>query len=64
MVPELRTYLCLSKPTTKPEFDALTEQWLNSQPYKRPIYKVLGGYKSTVSYEYCQDSSSPQSRVV
>ena len=43
IVLELKTYLDFSKPTTKPEFDALAEQWVKSQPFKRSMYKESGG---------------------
>jgi len=59
MIPELKTYLDLTKPTTKPEFEALAEQWVKSQLYKRSMYKQQGGYKQTDSFRYRQDSSSP-----
>jgi len=38
MVPELKTYIDLAKPNNKPEFDALVEERVMSQPYKRSIY--------------------------
>ena len=45
MVPELKSYMDLSKPTNKPEFDALTEQWVRSQPFRRSMYKTTGSYR-------------------
>ena len=42
MVPELKNYMDLSKPASRPEFEALAEQWVKSQTYKRSMFKQSG----------------------
>ena len=45
MVPELKTYLDLSKLTSRPEFKALADQWVKTQSYKRSMFKQYTKYK-------------------
>ena len=42
---ELKTYIVLAKPTDRQEFHAMIEQWVRSQPVKKPMYKTMGGYR-------------------
>ena len=58
MVPELKMYLDLAKPTTKPEFDAVIDQWVKAQPYKRSVYKQQSGYRSGDSYKFRQENNN------
>ena len=45
IVPELKNYNDLAKPTNRAEFDALTEQWVRSKPFRKSMYRMMGGYK-------------------
>ena len=58
MVLELKMYLDLAKPTTKPEFDAVIDQWVKAQPYKRSVYKQQSGYRSGDSYKLRQENNN------
>ena len=58
MVPELKMYLDVAKPTTKPEFDAVIDQWVKAQPYKRFVYKQQSRYRSGDSYNFRQENNN------
>jgi len=42
MVPELKNYMDLFKPASRPDFEALAEQWVKSQTYKHSMFKQSG----------------------
>ena len=58
MVPELKTYLNLAKPATKPEFNTVVDQWVKAQPYKSSVYREQGGYKSNDTYKIRQENTT------
>ena len=50
MIPDLKTYMDLAKPTDRQQFHAMIEQWDKSQPVKRHMYKPMGGYRYGSQY--------------
>ena len=55
MVPELKTYLDLSKPQNGPELEALVEQWTISQPYKRSSMHPDNQQGQSITHTVWQD---------
>ena len=60
MVPDLNTYMDLTKTTDRQEFQRLAEQWEKSLPGKRNMFKQVGGYK--YGYQYSEGNRSGQTQ--
>ena len=47
MVPDLKMYIDLAKLTNRTELEGLMTQWVQSQPYKRNMFRSTGGSRYT-----------------
>ena len=60
IVPDLKTYMDLTKTTDRQEFQMSAEQWEKSQSGKRKMFKQVGGYK--YGYQCSEGNRSGQTQ--
>ena len=60
MVPDLMTYIDMTKAVDKQQFLMTAEEWDRSQPDKRHWYKHSGGYRQ--GYQYSEGNRSGQTQ--
>ena len=70
MVPELKTYIDMSKAVDKQQFLITAEEWDRSQPEKKHMFKQQGGYNGRKTYHQQghrqgqQDSSGSRRTII